>query len=66
MRKKIRFYKALLVEIIETLCSICLYLERDSRYTHNSNGEYMYGHFKELKRFSEKLRGVNKNESIKD
>lgn len=57
MRKKIRFYKALLVEIIETLCSICLYLERDSRYTHNSNGEYMYDHFKELKRFSKKLRG---------
>ena len=31
MKKKIRFYKALLIEIIETLCTICLYLVRNWR-----------------------------------
>ena len=32
MKKKIRFYKALLIEIIETLCTICLYFEKDGEY----------------------------------
>ena len=57
MFKKIRFYRHLLVEIIETLCSICLYLESDSRYTHNPNGRYMCSHFERLKDFSKELRG---------
>ena len=57
MIKKIRFYKALLIEMVETLCSICLYLERDSRFYHNSMGIYMGGHFNMLKRFSEEMRG---------
>ena len=57
MKKKIRFYKMLLIEIIETLCSICLYLESDSRYTHNRHGQLMRSHFAMLKDFSEKLRG---------
>ena len=56
MIKKIRFYKALLVEIIETLCTICLYLERDGRYTHNEESRHMRGHFTILKDFSEDLR----------
>ena len=56
MIKKIRFYKNLLVEILETLCSICLYLDNESRRGHNHYGLYMYGHFKNLKYFSEKLR----------
>lgn len=56
MKKKIRFYKALLVEIIETLCTICLYLERDGRYTHNEESRHMIGHFTALKGFSEDLR----------
>ncbi len=59
MRKKIRFYKALLVEIIETLCSICLYLEQEGRYPMRGNeaSRYMRGHFVALKEFSEDLRG---------
>lgn len=58
MFRKLRFYKALLIEIIETLCSICVYLETDSRYTHNPHGRHMRGHFKALKGFSEDLRGI--------
>jgi hypothetical protein len=54
--KKLKFYKSLLVEIIETLCSICLYLERDSIYTHNEYGKYMADHFAALKHYSENLR----------
>lgn len=56
MIKKIQFYKALLIEIIETLCTICLYLERDGRYTHNEESRHMRSHFKVLKEFSEDLR----------
>ena len=56
MFKRIRFYKAVLAEILETLCSICKYLETDSRYTNNSNGRYMRGHFDMLKSFSEEIR----------
>lgn len=56
MKKKIRFYKALLIEIIETLCTICLYLERDGRYTRNEESRHMIGHFTALKAFSEDLR----------
>ena len=56
MKKKIRFYKALLIEIIETLCTICLYLEKDGRYTHNEESRHMRGHFTVLKEFSEDLR----------
>ena len=56
MIKKIKFYKALLIEIIETLCTICLYLERDGRYSRNEEGWHMRSHFKVLKEFSEDLR----------
>lgn len=59
MRKKIRFYKALLVEIIETLCTICLYLESEGRYSRNNEpSRHMRGHFVALKGFSKDLRGV--------
>ena len=56
MFKKIKFYKNMLVEILETLCSICMYLENDARYTHNQIGRYMRSHTMELKKFSEELR----------
>lgn len=56
MKKKIWFYKALLIEIIETLCTICLYLERDGRYTHNEESTHMRGHFIALKEFADGLR----------
>lgn len=56
MKKKIKFYRALVVELIETLYSICLYLESDSRYSHNPCGMYMKSHFDKLKSFSRELR----------
>ena len=62
MRKKIRFYKALLIEIVETLCTICLYLERDGRFTHNEASRHMYGHFTTLKEFSETMRGAKNDD----
>lgn len=65
MRKKIKFYKALLVELIETLCSICLYIESDSRInrTYSRYGFTMRDHFARLKDFSETLRSeVYKND----
>lgn len=60
MRKKLKFYKALLVEIIETLCTICSYLENaSSGYRRNIEvSRHMRGHFIALKGFSEDLRGV--------
>ena len=58
--KKIKRYfelrKQILIEILETLCSICLYLEIDGRH-HNKYSQYMGGHFINLKMFSEELRG---------
>ena len=56
MIKKIKLYREIVIEIIETLCTICLYLERDGRYTHNEESKHMYNHFTTLKRLSEKLR----------
>jgi hypothetical protein len=61
LKNKIFFYKGLLIEICETLASICLYLEHDARRTHNPMGEHMRGHFKKLAEYSQELRG-EKNE----
>ena len=55
MRKKIRFYKLVLAEICETLCTICLdrSISRDGgRYR-----EIYKDHFEVLKRYSAMLRG---------
>lgn len=59
IKQKILFYKAILVEILETLCSICLYLEiegKHNRHFYNPRAEHMAGHFKQLKQMSELLR----------
>ncbi len=58
IKQKILFYKAVLIEIMETLCSICQYLDFDGRHNRylNPNAEYMRGHFKQLKQMSEFLR----------
>lgn len=60
MIKKIRFYKSLLIEIVETLCTICLYLELENRRNHNRMAEYMRSHYEYLKGFSEEMRGYQK------
>ena len=56
IKRKVQFYKAMLVEILETLCSICLYLETDGRSRHNPQWEHMRSHFNMLKGFSGDLR----------
>lgn len=56
LKKKIKFYKFLLIEIIETLMSICMYLEYDGRRSHNPCGQYMRSHFDVLGKYSEVLR----------
>ena len=61
-KAKVRFYKSLLFEVIETLCSICLYLESEGRYRHNPNCMHMHSHFYALKCYSEVLR----NEIVED
>ena len=67
MFKKIKFYKELLFEIIETLSSICLYLDSQGRREHNSNARYMRGHFNELEKYACKLeKDINKQKEVKN
>lgn len=64
VKLKIRFYKCLLVEVIETLCSICLYLECERNYR-NPYQRFMRSHFEQLKKYSEIIRAetpMRKNE----
>jgi hypothetical protein len=56
LKNKIYFYKGLLIEICETLATICLYLEYDSRKERNPIREHMRSHFNELKEYSQDLR----------
>ena len=56
--KKIRFYKNLLAEICETLCTICLCMATDRE--HGRYREHFNSHFIELKKYSEILRGIEK------
>ena len=60
MFKKIKNYftfkKRMRIEILETLGTICLYLESDSRSYRNANGVFMRGHFNVLKALSIELK----------
>ena len=60
MIKKIKQYFALQrriqIEILETLSSICLYLNYDGHYSHNRYAEYMISHSCELQKISKELR----------
>ena len=58
MRKKIRFYRGLIIEIIETLITICLFLEEmgySARFKIGERGD-MRIHARNLKEYSERLR----------
>lgn len=60
MRKKIRLFKRAIVEIIETLCTICMYLEYEGRHRQpNIYTQYFHSHFRELKQISKEIRGDN-------
>lgn len=56
MKKKIKFYKSLLVELIETICTICLVLLKIASRNHITQGEILYDHFSKLKDYSIELR----------
>ena len=66
MKRKIIFYRNLLAEICETLATICLYLESNSRRAHNPYGEHMRGHFNELELFSKELREMNQKKMTRE
>jgi len=53
---QVQKFKPLMAEIIETLCTICLYLGRGEPGRRNRYSEIMIDHFDTLKKFSEKLR----------
>lgn len=56
MKKKIKFYKELIIEVIETLCTICLCLS-NSCYINRRYSNACMSHFYKLKDFSTELRG---------
>lgn len=65
MMKKIRFYKRLLIELIETLITICMVLSRDVRGVYG--GRYrnvLEGHINELGKYSHELRADGKKDSV--
>ena len=67
MFKKIKNYfslqRRIQIEILETLCTICLWLGRDGfdgRYNRNPYSSYMVGHFNTLKDLSKELRSKDR------
>ena len=60
-----RIRKEMQVEVLETLATICLYLEAEGRYGHNPKARYMGMHFKSLKQYSEILREEIAKEALK-
>lgn len=60
MIKKIKFYRGLLIELIETMCTISIVMYKIAQRNHIPEGEYMYSHIRELKGYSEILRRKQK------
>lgn len=62
LKEKIRRQKLIEVEVLETLSSICLYLEFDAHFAHRGS------HAKQLRIFSESLRDelVKEDEKKRD
>lgn len=60
MIKRIKNYfslkKRVQIEMLETLASICLYLDYDGHFARNHYAEYMQSHFRQLKSLSQELR----------
>ena len=60
-RSRFRFYQDMIVAVIETLCSICLYIEMDAKeHGDDAMGRRMRSHFGYLKDFTETLRRFKK------
>lgn len=56
LRNYIKLWSLIQHEILETLCTILLYLERDGHFDRNPYSKYMGTHFTQLKELSTKLR----------
>ena len=56
IKRFLTWKKRMYVEVLETLCSICLYLESDSFRSRNRYGWVMRDHFQQLKKLSQELR----------
>lgn len=57
LREKIRRQKLIEAEVLETLSSICLYLEVDAHFAHRGRyDDYFSSHAKQLRIFSESFR----------
>jgi hypothetical protein len=46
------------IEILETLCTICMYLDHEEHNTRNPYSRYMRNHFGALKELSIALRSI--------
>ena len=59
--KKIKQYfnlrRRILIEILETLCTLCKHFEYDRYGRHNPYTDRLGGHYFQLKSLSEELRG---------
>ena len=56
IKKYLSFRRRCQHEVLETLATICLYLDYEGRRMHNFEGIHMRGHFQELKALAEELR----------
>ena len=56
IRRYFRLQKIIQHEVLETLCTICLYLEHDGHFDRNPYARCMGTHFKLLKVLSTRLR----------
>lgn len=56
LKNYLTFKRRMQIEMIETLASICLYLNYDGHHGRNRYAEYMIDHFKELTEMSAYLR----------
>lgn len=54
--KQRKIKKQIQHELLETMASICLYLDYEARKTHNPYGKYMKSHFEGMKHFAEIIR----------
>ena len=58
IKRKIYFYKHVIIEILETLCTICLYLEEQGMRSRPQSkvAHHFTSHFTVLKQYSRDLR----------
>ena len=67
IKRYFRLQREIQHEILETLCTICLYLEREGHFDRNPYSRNMGSHFRRLKDLSTKLReGLEENGSKRE